>query len=188
MEEITNILELIKFPKTKTRKNISSNIIEAFVLGEVNYRGQKLLNYKTRGPSKYNKVFPNLLNKLDSLIKSYDKDFTYTTIQLNKNIKSPPHIDKNNIGNSYIIGLGNYTGGELIIEGKEYDIHNKFLKFDGNMGHWTNDFNGTRYSIIFFTHTFKPPCSSKRNIIITEKGMYKKGLIIKEFNMQNQHH
>jgi hypothetical protein len=178
MNEILKLLESIKFPKRKTRKNISSHSIEGFCLGDVNYRGQKLLEYKTRGPSKYNNLYPELFNRLKLLISSGDPDFEYTTIQINKNILSPPHVDKNNVGLSYIIGLGNYQDGELIIEGNKYDIHNKLLKFDGNKGHWTSSFIGTRYSIIYFTHTFKPPCPSKRNIKIMENGMYIKNKLI----------
>jgi hypothetical protein len=115
------------------------------------------------------------------IIKEKDNTFKFTTIQINKNVKSPPHIDKNNVGPSYIIAVGDYLNGELVIEGETFDIHNKFLKFDGNNGHWTKDFIGTRYSIIYFTHTFKPPCPSKRNIIIKEDGMYKKNILIKSY-------
>ena len=174
-------LENIKFPKTTSRKNISNKATEAFVLGEVNLRGQKILNYKTRGDSRFNKRFPDLYDLLRDFIKQHDPDFNYTTIQLNKNIQSPPHIDKNNVGYSYIIGLGDYTGGNLVIEGKQYDIKNKWLKFDGRLGHWVEPFTGTRYTIIYFTHTFKPPCPSLRDIKVTTEGIFKKDQLIKKY-------
>ena len=161
-----------KFPKRMSRKNISDKPIEGFCLGEVNYRGQKYLDYRTKGPSKYNTIYPELLDMLNNLVINHDPDFMYTTIQINKNVLSPPHIDKNNVGLSYIIALGDFKGGELVIEGCKHDIKNKFFKFDGNLGHWTAPFMGTRYSIIFFTHTFKPPSSSKRYIMITTEGEF----------------
>jgi len=178
-DEILIELNGIKFPRTKSRKNISSKWIEAFCLGDVNYRGQAAVDYKIRGPSKYNIRYPELFKKLQDF--AIQENINYTTIQINKNIKSPPHIDKNNVGLSYIISLGDFTGGELIIEGKSFDIHKRLIKFDGNKGHWTVDFIGTRYSIIYFTHTFKPPCSSKRNIIITEEGAFKKGILVRRY-------
>lgn len=119
IEHLLHLLENTKFPKCSSRTNVSKKTIEAFVLGDVNYRGQSFLNGKTRGPSRYNKKYPELLETLHNFISSYKPNFEYTTIQLNKNVKSLPHIDKNNIGPSYIIALGDYSGGELVIEGKK---------------------------------------------------------------------
>lgn len=179
------LLESTKFPKTKSRKNISADGIEAFVLGDVNYRGQALLDYKTRGPSRFNKKFPELFKAIKKLMKDYDPSFKYTTIQVNKNIVSPPHVDKNNVGPSYIIALGNFEGGKLVIEGKEHNIKNKFLNFDGRKGHWVTPFKGTRYSLVFFTHTFKPPSTLLRGLEVKKKGLYKNGELIKKYGSQS---
>jgi hypothetical protein len=180
-KKVLEELESIRFPKTVSRKNISSKPIEAFVLGDVNYRGQKNLGGKTRGPSRYNKKFPELFKAIKDMISYYHPNFKYTTIQLNKNVLSPPHIDKNNVGPSYIIGLGDYTGGNLAIEGKKFNIKNKWKYFDGNKGHWTEPFKGLRYSIVFFTHTFKPPNAKLRHVKITKSGMYNKNELIKSY-------
>ena len=150
-------------------------------MGDVNYRGQKSLNFKTRGDSKYNKKFPELFDLLKNLIHKYHPDFEYTTIQINKNIMSPPHVDKNNIGPSYIIGLGDYTGGKLCIEGRPYNIKNRWRYFDGTKGHWVEKFTGTRYTIIYFTHTFKPPNQKLKNIKITKHGLYDKGTLVTKY-------
>lgn len=168
-------LEETMFPLNTTRKNISLIPTESFTLGEVNYRGQRFLDGKTRGPSRYNKKFPELYNLLSKMMKLWNPTFQYTTIQVNKNVLSQPHVDKNNVGPSYGIAFGDFTGGELVIEGNQYIVKNKFKKFNGTLGHWITPFKGTRYSLIFFTHTFKPPCGSWRNITVTKNGMYKKG-------------
>ena len=42
-------------------------------------------------------------------------DFVWSTIQLNENYLSRLHCDRSNLGRSYIIGLGEYTGGELYV-------------------------------------------------------------------------
>ena len=182
INEALDELENTKFPSCLSRKNISSKNIEAFCLGEVNYRGQKLLNYKTKGPSRYNKKFKVLFEKLKKLIKYYKPDFEYTTIQVNKNVFCNPHVDKNNVGPSYIIALGDFIGGDLVVEGKTYNIKNKWKKFDGRRAHWITPFKGTRYSLVFFTHTFKPPHPSVRSIKVTKKCIYNKyGEIIKSW-------
>jgi len=176
-KKVLRELQCITFPKCKTRKNVSSSTQTSFVLGEVNYRGQKYLNGKTRGPSSWNTKFPELFELCKRLIQFHKPEFSYTTIQVNRNVQCSPHIDKNNVGPSYIIALGKYTGGELLIEGSEYNIRNRWKYFNGHKGHWVNPFEGERYSLVFFTHTFKPPCSSTRNIKVTKDGLYKKDVL-----------
>ena len=67
-------------------------------------------------------------------------------------------MDKLNVGYSYIIGLGDYTGGELIIYDENgenprlIDIQNKFFKFDGSIyPHETAPFSGERFTMVFFS-------------------------------------
>ena len=77
-------------------------------------------------------------------------------ITLNHNLKCLPHFDKNK-GDSIIIGLGNYTGGRLILHHTdtdlEYiDIYNKPFKFNGkSIKHSTQEFIGNRWSVIYYT-------------------------------------
>ena len=179
LDKILIQLEQINFPINKTRTNISDKKQLSFCLGDVNYRGQASLNYQTRGSSRYNKKFPELYKLLVEYANQ--QGLHYTTIQINKNVKSLPHIDKNNVGLSTIIALGNFTGGELIIEGVSHNIHNVLFEFDGKKGHWVNSFDGTRYSIIFFTHTFKPPNPKDRGITVSTNGLYKHKKLIKTF-------
>jgi len=78
-------------------------------------------------------------------------------IQINRNWWSPAHFDSGNVGSSWIVGLGDYTGGETSVDYKthieKYDIKNKFVKFDGSKYlHWTEKFEGKRYSLVFYTH------------------------------------
>jgi hypothetical protein len=174
-------LENIKFPKNKSRVNVSAKPTEAFAMGSVNYRGQKSLGGRTKGPSRFNKKFPELYESITDLIRFYKPNFKYTTIQVNKNIRSKPHVDKNNVGPSYIIALGDFTGGKLVIEGKEFNIKNRWKKFNGTLGHWVEPFKGTRYSLVYFTHTFKPPCASLRNIEVKPDGLYKNKELMKSY-------
>lgn len=174
---VLNELQNINFPTCHTRKNIG--VCKAFCLGTVPYRGQSYLNGKMKGPGQYNSKFPELFKALKALIAARDPDFTWTTIQVNKNVVSPPHIDQNNVGPSYIIALGDFEGGELVIEGKAYNIRNRWKKFDGRKGHWIKPFRGERYSLVFFTHTFKPPMF--KDITVKKNGLYKNGVLLKSY-------
>jgi hypothetical protein len=92
---------------------------------------------------------------LKDFVKKYNPDFEFTEIQINYNWKSPKHKDKLNVGESIIIGLGDYKGGELIIEkedGEEkHDINCKFLKFNGaKYTHYTKPWEGDRLSLVFY--------------------------------------
>ena len=47
--------------------------------------------------------------------------------------------------------------GEIFVDGEPYDIRYKGLEFDGwNQLHWTNAFNGERYSLVWFTPDVSP--------------------------------
>ena len=56
----------------------------------------------------------------------------------------------------------------LIIEGKEFNIKNRWKYFDGTKGHWINPFKGTRYSLVFYTYIQTTP-SSLRYLKVTKQ-------------------
>ena len=108
-------------------------------------------------PSVNNAKYPILY---DILLKFYDKYVkehlpVYTSIQVNKNYKTTPHYDRNH-GESYIVGLGNYTGGDLIINSYHHHIKYQPILFEGiKWLHSTTDFIGNRYSLVFFNQNTK---------------------------------
>ena len=64
------------------------------------------------------------------------------------------HVDSSNMGPSLIVGVGNYIGGSVWIQdmGAE-SVKEKFIEFDGNVPHATLPFAGTRYTLVFFSHS-----------------------------------
>jgi len=79
----------------------------------------------------------------------------FTSIQVNQDMTCAPHKDKGNIGVSAIVAFGDYTGGELVVEGVKHDIKNKIFLFDGSaQEHYTAPFTGERYSLVY--HTIAP--------------------------------
>lgn len=83
-------------------------------------------------------------------------NFFWTQIQINYNFQTPSHRDAPNQGSSYIVGFGDYKGGDLCINknGKVFhkNIKNNPTKFNGaKYTHWTSHYVGNRWSLVFFT-------------------------------------
>tara|TARA_Y100001938_G_C7999538_1_gene383929 strand:+ start:414 stop:947 length:534 start_codon:yes stop_codon:yes gene_type:complete len=110
----------------------------------------------TKGSIKY----PELYNRLKEIIKIVNPDFDYNGITINKNCEAKPHKDGNNMGNGIIVGVGDYTGGDLCVLDEESktiyvnDLKYNFLEFNGGKHlHWnTPILSGTKYTIIWFNN------------------------------------
>lgn len=78
---------------------------------------------------------------------------------INCNAQFTPHVDSGRGAGqslSMIVGLGDYVGGELAVEGTVYDIRYHPLEFDGwGCRHWTVPFSGERFSLVWFTPEVK---------------------------------
>jgi hypothetical protein len=108
--------------------------------------------------------------------------FTFTSIQVNDSYKCAAHKDKHNEGDSYIIGFGNYTGGELVLRqegglGVSYNIRHRPLLFNGaEIEHETKDWEGRRWTIVFHTLVSPPKFPMIRKLsdyeAVTKDGTY----------------
>jgi len=167
---VLEILRELKWPRTERPNVIRSSHLEkvggkrgyeGFALGIVtswagkgeNAGYRKMLSMKTREP-RYKKLF----KETKKLMKLKDPKFKFTSIQFNKNHRAARHRDAKNMGISYILGLGNYTGGELSIFDKneknpiKHNIKNKFYTFNGSLyPHETCKFKGERYTLVFYS-------------------------------------
>lgn len=78
-----------------------------------------------------------------------------STVVINKHAQFKPHKDSGagaGQSTSMIVGLGDYTGGELVVEGEPNNIRYTPLEFDGwQQLHWTLPFHGERFSVVWFT-------------------------------------
>lgn len=81
---------------------------------------------------------------------------------INCNAQFTPHVDSGRGAGqtlSMIVGLGDYAGGEIMVEGIAHDIQYNPLEFDGwSSRHWTNVYKGERFSLVWFS----PELTSKR--------------------------
>jgi len=83
-------------------------------------------------------------------------EHNFDCVMINKNFKCPPHKDKNNIGESIIIGLGNYNGGDLVVEGDgQCLLYSPFIFNGSEKEHWVEDWTGDRYTVVLCKSKFK---------------------------------
>ena len=166
---VLSLLREFKWPRTQRPNVVRPSQVEksekggyeGFVLGIVtSWAGKgsrsgyrKMLSMKTREP-KYKKLF----NETKKLMRLKDPKFKFTSIQYNKNNRAARHRDAKNVGVSYIVGLGDYTGGELIVFDEneknpvKHDIKDKFYSFNGSKyPHETAPYKGERYTIVFYS-------------------------------------
>ena len=168
---VLEMLRELKWPRTErpnvlreshiNRSNGKRSGYEGFALGIVtSWAGKgtragyrKMLSMKTREP-KYKKLF----RETKKLMRLKDPKFKFTSIQYNKNHRAARHRDAKNTGVSYIVGMGDYTGGELFIFDEnernpvKHDIKNKFNTFNGSIyPHETAPFKGERYTLVFYS-------------------------------------
>ena len=78
-----------------------------------------------------------------------------TMVAINRRASFRPHTDAGaGLGQttSLIVGLGDYTGGELAVEGAVVPIRYVPHEFDGwRSRHWTLPFAGERFSLVWFS-------------------------------------
>jgi hypothetical protein len=152
--EMLKVLQKTKFPKNTGRKNILKGKQEysrSLVVGKV-----KMMYGRGCADSRHNKNFKELHDTTRKFSKTAHPNYRFQAVTINKNHAAAKHVDKNNKGYSYIIGLGNYTGGELVFTNPKsphygsHNIKNKWLKFRGNTEHYVKPFKGERYTIVYY--------------------------------------
>jgi hypothetical protein len=112
--------------------------------------GYRNSRYDTKWPELYRSIFA-FANHI------CPAGMDVTSITLNHGVKAKKHRDGFNIGDSVIVGIGDYDGGKLRVYSNDtdyvaHDIKDKPLMFNGAvLAHETEDFTGDRYTIIIYS-------------------------------------
>lgn len=192
-ETVLKVLRATDIPLNTTRKNVLPDGVDAV-------RGMLLGFYALAGNigiTDASKSRPWLVQLLSSFARKSHPDFEFTSIQVNKNYASRPHVDKNNLGESLIIGLGDYTDGDIWVHDPEgvvpfelrediscmyhyeagvsyngswLDIHNKWIHFNGNRLHFTQPFTGDRFTLVYYTCSRYMDASSELSSVLRAAG------------------
>jgi len=135
-------------------------------------------------PSYWTESNPELFEKLSLLMKRIDPSHQFTNITINKNLRCKAHRDKGNCGMSYIVALGDFTGGELAVgkrralesanpEDEPYDkldLHRNMVPFFGaEQTHWTLDFTGERYTCVFYNFPESHMHTVERQLVVPKE-------------------
>jgi tRNA U38,U39,U40 pseudouridine synthase TruA len=157
--KLQNIVATKQWPATSQAR--SSVILDS--VQETNAGSFTIVNSKcfpnTRAPLG-NLKFPDLVKAVFDLERALSNELGSTRpssshCAVNCNAQFTPHVDSGTGAGqsvSMIVGLGDYSGGELVVEGTETNIRFAPVEFDGfKLRHWTKPFVGQRFSLVWFT-------------------------------------
>ena len=164
---LTTYIEDLEFYDNKRRKHLNNNkgATWSMLYGLTPYKAYKKNQPRIKDTetnyywSKGRMENPHLQEVFKEFSKLHFPDFNWRSIMINKNFECKPHYDAGNIGVSVMIGLGDYSGGELFIKDEETNkitklqtFHN-IIRFDGSKYlHWTNKFSGDRFTLVFYNN------------------------------------
>jgi len=159
----------LKFQTSTNRKKLLSvpESLGGSMLWGSTFR-QHPAHYKQRAPdpdtngklnmTKLKEEEPDLKEYFHQFRNLYFKDFEFNSVHVNKNYATPPHFDSKNCGESVLIAMGDYRGGQTCLYNEKtrkiekHDARNKPLVFNGSgILHWVLDWTkGDRYTLVFF--------------------------------------
>eukprot|EP00931_Biecheleriopsis_adriatica_P092312 TRINITY_DN66128_c0_g1_i1.p1 TRINITY_DN66128_c0_g1~~TRINITY_DN66128_c0_g1_i1.p1 ORF type:complete len:539 (+),score=113.61 TRINITY_DN66128_c0_g1_i1:243-1619(+) len=170
-EEMVRVLERWSFKKNNTRNNVmpkGRDWVFSDTLGMLRDRqGDIHLTAPTR---RYPQVAELFARWLTDRLPEDVKDFKFTSMNVNCNYAARLHRDAGNFGPSFIRAFGQFTGGKLNYWPEDagaptsleksgltnankvqFNLDKELAMFNGNCGHSVDPFQGTRYSIVWFT-------------------------------------
>ena len=74
-------------------------------------------------------------------------DFSHSTCHVNRNFNGVPRRDKNDVGLSWALSLGDFSGGELVCETEDqralvcHNTKRRPVIFDGARPHWVTPYD-----------------------------------------------
>lgn len=162
---LTNYLEELEFNHNWRRKHLNHNGGKTFSLlygltpysyvgnGGTRFKDPDSNYYWSLGRMKY----PHLQEIFKEFSQLHFPDFEWSSVMINKNFQTKAHKDGGNIGESVMLGLGDYRGGALYVkyddEIKKYQTWCRLVRFNGSLyEHWTEDFEGDRFTLVFYNN------------------------------------
>ena len=159
MEQLTSVLLSIgdsEWP-TQSRPNVTPNgaPVRGMCLGLVYGLGGQ--GMKVSKVSESCPLLTRLVTRFTAASlppEAADARFKFSSVQINYNYCARRHVDGNNLGPSYIVALGEHTGGGLWTADRGVlDCRRRWRAFDGTKEHETRPFAGaSRVTLIAFTH------------------------------------
>ena len=167
-DELLHMLKTRKWRKQTHRTNISREYthIQRFSKEGKSYCARKVLHpqqseYVGSGP---------ILEYIRSMLPAWMPQMEHFAVTLNRQVQCHPHKDKNNVGITAILFLGDFEGGDLVrADGRHFSGRLEWFGYDGaQTEHWnTSITSGEKVAVVAHnTHT-KPeafPYGKKKHV------------------------
>ena len=117
--------------------------------------GEKRKRYLVKG------VLSNSVKsgRMLELVQEMLPDAGITELALNKNLECKPHRDKANTGASYVLFLGEFTGGALVLEdGTRFEQRGVWQgpMWGSDVTHFNEPItSGTKYSVVAYSRAVR---------------------------------
>lgn len=149
------LAELRRRPIAKNEYRDNSGPGRSQCFGVVNKRGMP------PDHSRQNWLRPYLFKLLLDYGAEHVTDISWNAIQVNMNYAAAPHRDKGNIGPSYLVAFGDFTGGELQIHEGDlsgcHDVRVPLVTDFSKVLHSVLPFEGERISLVYHYNKRTPP-------------------------------
>ena len=118
------------------------------------HKKTKLAFVESESPQRKRKIDRDLIQAIEDIAPEWWGE--ETKICINRNVQCHRHKDGNK-GHSYILWLGDFTGGALLFDdGARIEEKYKWHKINGQIPHWNEPHEGTKYSIIIYMGNGRP--------------------------------
>ena len=100
-----------------------------------------------------------MVEHVRSMLPAWMPQLEHFAVTLNRQVQCSPHKDKNNVGLTAILFLGEFTGGSLVLEdGRCFDRTREWFGYDGSaILHWNTPIaSGVKYAIVAHNTKTKP--------------------------------
>jgi hypothetical protein len=162
---LTNYLEELEFNHNWRRKHLNTTSARtlSMLYGLTPYKHVGVNRSRIKDPnSNYywslgRMKYPHLYEIFREFSELHFPDFEWSSVMINKNLQCDWHKDKGNIGESIMLGLGDYRGGALYVkydnEIKKYQTWCRLVRFNGSLyEHCTEKFEGERFTLVFYNN------------------------------------
>lgn len=169
---LTEYIRDLEFVDNKRRKKINNNDGKTFSMlyGLTPYailrsREPKTFRVKDTETNYYlttaRSKYPILQEVFEEFRNLHFPDFEFKQVMINKNLQTKPHKDSCNVGESILLGLGDYSEGYINImqnngKYKKFNTWHKLNRFNGSKyTHYTSPFKGERFTLVFYSMKWK---------------------------------
>ena len=150
MDEVEQLLSTHKWPRECRRVAIVSPEERVTTRGPKGDRRTTKNYCQSQAFSRLNKGQAHLREKIEEILPDWFVPGEHFTITVNKDVTCYPHKDQGNVGDSAILYLGDFSGGEMQAEdGTVLSDKRVWHRFNGaEVLHWNLPHEGTKYTII----------------------------------------